>query len=280
MLFFPLLTIDDKILLICLENSHLWHSIRLSRCTCYNSRQCHCSWGIQEFSSGDSAEAVSYETAPMMWLLLHLPFAPGASETVSVGPLSCLWMNSSSSTQTEKVSMWGVLSVWPNTALSQEKKIFCTGESLLFSQLTLKTKLAEVTEHQIPVFAQLIPWLFQYEPVVRIVENVNALFSHGNMATSMTFVKTRGDSNSQKGKTLYWYAACLHIGWRDRLFHVLRKTWPASAFTEVNWMPLNSETMQCGTKGTTDVPAVGQWGGTQGPGLGGLHGSPKHDLGI
>ncbi len=41
-----------------------------------------------------------------------------------------------------------------------------------------KSQLAEVTEHHVPVLAQLIPRL--NEPIVEIFENANAVFSHGN----------------------------------------------------------------------------------------------------
>ncbi len=42
-----------------------------------------------------SAVAVSYEAIRAAWLQLRMPYAPGASETVSVVPHSCLWRNSS-----------------------------------------------------------------------------------------------------------------------------------------------------------------------------------------
>ncbi len=40
------------------------------------------------------AEVVSYEATRAAWLQLRMPYAPGASETVSVVPHSCLWRNS------------------------------------------------------------------------------------------------------------------------------------------------------------------------------------------
>ncbi len=66
---------------------------------------------------GASAEAVSYEAAPAAWLPLQLPYAPGASEIVSLGPPSCLWTNSSSSTPTEHVPLWGCQSQDSNLGL-------------------------------------------------------------------------------------------------------------------------------------------------------------------
>ncbi len=52
------------------------------------------------------------------------------------------------------------------------------GEFALFP-VDPKAQLAEVREHQVPVFAQLVLRLRQYEPVVEVVENANALFSQG-----------------------------------------------------------------------------------------------------
>ncbi len=51
------------------------------------------------------------------------------------------------------------------------------GEFALFP-VDPKAQLAEMLEHQVPEFAQLR--LRQYEPVVEVVENANALFSQGN----------------------------------------------------------------------------------------------------
>ncbi len=83
---------------------------------------------------GASVEAVSYGAAPAVWL--QPPYAPGASETVSVVPPSCSWMYSSSSTPTERVPAWGALSDWQNPNSIPRKEILCIGKSLLFSQLT------------------------------------------------------------------------------------------------------------------------------------------------
>ncbi len=49
------------------------------------------------------------------------------------------------------------------------------GESALFP-VDPKPQPAEVTEHHVPVFAQLCSRLGQYEPVVEVVENANASF--------------------------------------------------------------------------------------------------------
>ncbi len=82
---------------------------------------------------GASVEAVSYGAPPAAWLPPQLPYALGASETVSVVPPSCSWTYSSSSTPTEHVSAWGALSDWPNPTPYREK-ILCIGESLLLGQ--------------------------------------------------------------------------------------------------------------------------------------------------
>ncbi len=60
-----------------------------------------------------SAEVVSYEAIRAVWLQLRMPYAPGASETVSVVPHSCLWRNSGSSALLGHVPPWGVPSYSP-----------------------------------------------------------------------------------------------------------------------------------------------------------------------
>ncbi len=79
---------------------------------------------------GASVEAVSYGAAPAAWL--PPPYAPGASETVSVVPPSCFWMYSSSSTPTEHVPAWGALSDWPSPTPYQEKRSSASGRVCSF----------------------------------------------------------------------------------------------------------------------------------------------------
>ncbi len=74
------------------------------------------------FGHGASAEAVSYgadraELSPQLQ-----PYAPGASERVSVGPPSCLIKSWGSSAPTEHIPGWGVLSGWPNPTPCREKR--------------------------------------------------------------------------------------------------------------------------------------------------------------
>ncbi len=78
------------------------------------------------------------------------------------------------------------------------------GEFALFP-VDPKVQLAEVREHQVPVFAQLVLRLWQYEPVVEVVENANALFSQGKRAASTTFVR-HGRQKARRVRTLYSYA--------------------------------------------------------------------------
>ncbi len=65
-------------------------------------------------------------------LPLRPPYAPGASEKVSVGPLSCPWMYSGSSTPTEHVPLWGVLTVRPNPTPYREKRSSALGRVCSF----------------------------------------------------------------------------------------------------------------------------------------------------
>ncbi len=55
----------------------------------------------------------------------------------------------------------------------------CRGEFTLFP-VDPKPQPAEVTEHRVPVFAQLCSRLGQYEPVIEVVENANASFPQRN----------------------------------------------------------------------------------------------------
>ncbi len=81
-----------------------------------------------------SAEVVSYEAIRAAWLQLRMPYAPGASETVSVVPHSCLW----------RKAVQHCLGTFLREACrhthesnsTPRKEILCTGESLFFSQLT------------------------------------------------------------------------------------------------------------------------------------------------
>ncbi len=81
---------------------------------------------------GASVEAVSYGAAPAAWLLPQQPYAPGASETVSVVPPSCSWTYLSSSTPTERVPAWGALSDWPSLTPYREKRSSASGRVYSF----------------------------------------------------------------------------------------------------------------------------------------------------
>ncbi len=80
-----------------------------------------------------NAEAVSYEAIWVAWQWLRMPYAPGASESVSVEPPSC---TAGSSALTEHALLRGVLWGWLESNSMPRKEILCIGESLLFSQLT------------------------------------------------------------------------------------------------------------------------------------------------
>ncbi len=79
-----------------------------------------------------SAEVVSYEAIRAAWLQLQMPYAPGASETVSVVPHSCLWRNSGSSALLGHVPPWGVPSYSPSLTPHREKRFSAQGRACSF----------------------------------------------------------------------------------------------------------------------------------------------------
>ncbi len=79
-----------------------------------------------------SAEVVSYEAIRAAWLQLRMPYAPGASETVSVVPHSCLWRNSGSSAPLGHVPPWGVPSYSPSLTPHREKRFSAQGRACSF----------------------------------------------------------------------------------------------------------------------------------------------------
>ncbi len=79
-----------------------------------------------------SAEVVSYEAIRAAWLQLRMPYAPGASETVSVVPHACLWRNSGSSALLGHVPPWGVPSYSPSLTPHREKRFSAQGRACSF----------------------------------------------------------------------------------------------------------------------------------------------------
>ncbi len=79
-----------------------------------------------------SAEMVSYEAIRAVWLQLWMPYAPGASATVSVVPHSCLWRNSGSSALLGHVPPWGVPSYSPSLTPHREKWFSAQGRACSF----------------------------------------------------------------------------------------------------------------------------------------------------
>ncbi len=79
-----------------------------------------------------SAEVVSYEAIRVPWLQLRMPYAPGASETVSVVPHSCLWRNSGSSALLGHVPPWGGPSYSPSLTPHREKRFSAQGRACSF----------------------------------------------------------------------------------------------------------------------------------------------------
>ncbi len=66
------------------------------------------------------------------WLQLRMPYAPGASETVSVEPQSCLWRNSGSSALIGRALPWGAPSYSPSLTPHQEKRFSAQGRACSF----------------------------------------------------------------------------------------------------------------------------------------------------
>ncbi len=82
--------------------------------------------------SATSAEVVSYEAIRAAWLQLRMPYAPGASETVSVEPQSSLWRNSGSSELIGRALPWGAPSYSPSLTPHQEKRFSAQGRACSF----------------------------------------------------------------------------------------------------------------------------------------------------
>ncbi len=79
-----------------------------------------------------SAEVVSYEAIRAAWLQLRMSYAPGASETVSVVPHSCLCRNSGSSALLGHVPPCGVPSYSPSLTPHREKRFSAQGRACSF----------------------------------------------------------------------------------------------------------------------------------------------------
>ncbi len=93
---------------------------------------CRSTTAISGLSHGASVEAVSYGAAPAAWLPPQPSYAPGASETVSVVPLSCSWTYSRSSIPTEHVLARGALSNWLSPTPYREKRSSASGRVCSF----------------------------------------------------------------------------------------------------------------------------------------------------
>ncbi len=102
----------------------------------------HCEWCLLEVYRGAmptsglgsiaSAEVVSYEATQAAWLQLRMPYAPGASETVSVVPHSCFWRNSGSLALLEHARPWGMPSYSPSLTPHREKTFSAQGRVCSF----------------------------------------------------------------------------------------------------------------------------------------------------
>ncbi len=170
-------------------------------------------WGL---GHGASVEAVLYGAAPPAWLPPQPPYAPGASETVSVVPPSCSWTYSSSSTPTEHIPAWGVLSDWPNPTPYREKRSSVSGRVCSFPSwpegptgwgARAPNPCVRITDPETkPVWAS---HRGSWECACPVLSR----------AASATFMKTQGNRDSPKGRTLYWYACLLNANRRNGLWH-------------------------------------------------------------
>ncbi len=104
-----------------------------------------------------SAEVVSYEAIQVAWLQLRMPYAPGASETVSVVPHSWLWRNSGSSALLGHVPPWGVPSYSPSLTPHWEKRF--SAQRIAYSFPSWPEAPTGWGAGVIPVIAQLLSGL-------------------------------------------------------------------------------------------------------------------------
>ncbi len=137
---------------------------------------------------GASVEAVLYGAAPAAWLPPQPPYAPGASETVSVVPPSCSWMYSSSSTPPEHVPAWGALSDWPNPTPYRENRSSASGRVCSFPSWP-EGQTGWGARAPNPCVHITDP---ETEPVFEVVENAHTLLSQGNKGCLCYFRKDTG----------------------------------------------------------------------------------------
>ncbi len=79
-----------------------------------------------------NAEAVSFEAIRATWQRLRMPYAPGASESVSVEPPSCTGKTPGSSALTEHAPLRDVLWGWPSPTPCREKRSSAQGRVCSF----------------------------------------------------------------------------------------------------------------------------------------------------
>ncbi len=179
-----------------------------------------------------NAEAVSYEAIRAAWQRLRMPYAPGASEMFQWNrPLA---LERLQAVQHRLSTLhWETCCEVDRVQLHTEKRDpLHRGEFALFP-VDPKPQPAEVAEHRVPVFAQQCSRLGQHEPVVEVVENGMPASLNGTRAASTTLVKTRGDRDSPKGRTLYWYARPSNAKRRNGLCRGRIETWKYASFRSI-----------------------------------------------
>lgn len=100
--------------------------------------------------------------------------------------------------------------------LYPEKRDSLHLRELALFPVDLKPQLAGVAEHHVPVFTQLGPKLSQYEPVVEIIENANALLPHGNKVCLHDLCEDASQQGQPKGEDFVLVCPSLKCNEQER----------------------------------------------------------------
>ncbi len=153
---------------------------------------------ISGLGSVTCAEVVPYEVIRVARLRLWMPYAPGASESVS----SCLWRNSVRSAWTGRARWWDAPPHSPSLTPYWEKSFSARGRACSFPNWpeapTGWGAGAPGPCDRTTVLAR--------GPCSRQLRILMPTSHNGARAPSVTFAKTRGDRESPKGRTLYCHA--------------------------------------------------------------------------
>ncbi len=176
---------------------------------------------ISGLRSATSAEVVSYEATRAAWLQLRMPYAPGASESVSVVPPSCLWGNSGRPAWTGHTRWWDVPPHSPSLTPYWENSFSAQGRACSFPSWP---EAPTGWGARAPGPCDRTTVLMR-RPCSRQLRILMPTSRNGARAASATFVKTRGDRESPKGRTLYCHARPSDANRRNGLYRGRIKTW-------------------------------------------------------